>query len=155
MNPRIQIMIESRHLEEVAAAEGEVEGLWRKAVQTRTSSAAAGLDPNAQFTLAYQAALQASMAVLRAAGLRVRGDAHHHHTFAGVAALQLGEASHAARDLNLIRSKRHGAIYDWETSLEPKHVEEIRAAADRLFHHAEPWLRRTHPGIDPLPAGHA
>ena len=51
MNPRIQIMLDSRQLEESAAEEGEVEGLWRKAVQTRTSSMVPGLDPNARFTL--------------------------------------------------------------------------------------------------------
>lgn len=153
MNSRIQIMLESRHLEEAAPAVGEVEGLWRKAGQTFASSVISELDPAAQFTLTYQAALQASMAVLRSAGLRVRGEAHHHHTFAGVAALDLSEISEAARDLNLIRRKRHDAIYDWETHLEAKHVEEIRSAARRLFAHAEPWLRRDHPGIEPLPRG--
>jgi hypothetical protein len=134
-------MLESRQLEESTAAEGEVEGLWRKAVQTRSSSTVAGLDPNSRFTLTYQAALQAAAAVVRAAGFRARGEAHHHDTFAAVAALELGEASDSARALNVIRRRRHGAIYDWETQLEDQHVEEIRTAADRLFIHAEPWLR--------------
>jgi hypothetical protein len=151
MNPRIQIMLESRQLEESPAAEGEVEGLWRKAVQTLASSAVVGLDPNARFTLTYQAALQASMAVLRAAGFRVRGEAHHHHTFAGVAALALGEVSDAARDLNLIRRHRHDAIYDWETELTARQADEIRSAARRLFVNADLWLRRSHPALDPLP----
>lgn len=92
------------------------------------------------------------MAVLRAAGFRVRGDAHHHHTFAGVAALDLGALSDAARDLNLIRRNRHDAIYDWETQLEARHVEEIHSAARRLFAHAEPWLRGDHPEIESVPA---
>jgi hypothetical protein len=153
VNPRIQIMLDSRQIEEEAAVPGEVEGLWRKALQTRASSTVAGLDPNARFTLVYQAALQASAAVVRAAGFRARGDAHHHHTFAAVAALELGEASDAARDLNVIRRRRHGAIYDWETQLEEQHVEEIRGAADRLLTHAGPWLRTLHPTVEPLPPG--
>lgn len=151
MNPRIQIMLESRQLEESAAAEGEVEALWRKAVRTLISSAVTGLDPNARFTLTYQAALQAAMAVIRAAGYRVRGDAHHHQTFAAVAALDVGELSGAARDLNVIRRNRHGAIYDWETQLSEQDAEKIRIAARRLFTHAEPWLRARGVGMEPLP----
>lgn len=153
MNPRIQVMLDSRQLEESAAEAGEVEGLWRKAVRTRTSSMVPGLDPHARFTLVYQAALQAASAVVRAAGFRARGDAHHHDTFAAVAALDLDEASNAARELNVIRRKRHGAIYDWETQLDEQHVEEIRGPADRLFRRAEPWLRTRHPAIEPLPPG--
>lgn len=155
MNPRIQIMLESRQLEESAPAAGEVEGLWRKAVQSLTSSAVAGLDPNARFTLTYQAALQAATAVIRAGGLRVRGEGHHHHTFAAVAALESGGFSDAARELNVIRRQRHGAIYDWETQLEDQHVEELRAATRRLFAHAETWLRARHPDIAALPASPA
>lgn len=151
MNPRIRIMLDSRQLEEAPVAEGEAEGLWRKAVQTLASSAVTGLNPNAQFTLIYQAALQASMAVLRAAGFRVRGEAHHHYTFAGVAALAFGEMSDAARDLNLIRRHRHDAIYDWETDLTTQQVGEIRSVARRLFVSAEPWLRRSYPALDVLP----
>lgn len=155
MTPRIRIMLESRQIEESAAAAGEVEGLWKKAGQTLASSAVAGLDPNARFTLVYQAALQGAMAVIRSAGYRVRGDAHHHDTFAAVAALEAGELSAAAREVNVIRRKRHGAIYDWETQLTEQHVEELRAQTRRLFSHAEAWLSARHPGIDPLPNHHA
>ncbi len=151
MTPRLRIMLESRQLEEGAAVAGEVEGLWRKAGQTLASSAVAGLDPNARFTLVYQAALQGAMAISRAAGYRVRGDAHHHDTFAAVAALEAGDLSDAAREVNVIRRKRHGAVYDWDTQLTEQHVEELRAEVRRLFAYAEPWLRARHPDIHPLP----
>jgi hypothetical protein len=148
-------MLGSRQIEESAAVEGEVEGLWRKAVQTFGSSGVAGLDTNARFTLLYQAALQAATSLIRAAGFRVRGEAHHHHAFAAAAALELGELSDAARHLNVIRRKRHGAIYDWETQIEEQHVEEIRAAARRLFVHAGSWLRARYPAVEPLPTSQA
>lgn len=115
MNFRIQVMLDSRQLEAQPAEDTEVGGMWAKAVRTLRSSEVEGLDPDSAFTLAYQAVLQASTAVIRAAGYRVRGEAHHHHTFAAVAALGLGDLSEAARDLNVIRQKRHGAVYDWET----------------------------------------
>lgn len=144
-------MLDSRQLEESVAVEGEVAGLWKKALRTLASSRIAGLDPNARFTLTYQAALQAATAVIRAAGFRVRGEGHHHHTFAAAAALQLGELSEAGRDLNVIRRKRPGAIYDRETHLDEHHVAEVGAAARRLFVHADPWLRARHPDLEPLP----
>jgi hypothetical protein len=80
--------------------------------QSFRSSSLPELDRDAAFTLAYQAALQLATALIRAAGYQPRGEAHHHHTFAAVAALGLGELSEAARDLNVIRQPRHSAIYD-------------------------------------------
>jgi len=106
VNSRIQVMLDSRQLEAQPAEDTEVGGMWAKAVRTLRSSEVGGLDPDSAFTLAYQAVLQASTAVIRAAGYRVRGEAHHHHTFSAVAALQLGDLSEAARDLNVIRQKR-------------------------------------------------
>lgn len=152
MNPRIQIMLESRHIEERPAAEGEVEGMWAKAIGTLESSAVPGLNPDARFTLAYQAALQACMAVMRAAGYQVRGEAHHHHTFGAVVALSIPGLEEAARKLNGIRQKRHSAIYDWESRLDEQDAEEIRTAAQRLLAHAEAWLAATYPNIASLPA---
>lgn len=78
MNPRIQVMLDSRQLEEQVAEDTEVGGMWAKAVRTLRSSEVTGLDPDSAFTLAYQAALQASTSVVRAAEYRVRGEGHHH-----------------------------------------------------------------------------
>ncbi|HEX2076993.1 MAG TPA: hypothetical protein VHG08_04765 [Longimicrobium sp.] len=151
MNPRIQIMLDSRQIEAVSPAPGEVEGMWSKAVRTLGSTTLDGLDPDARFTLLYQAALRAATAVIRSAGFRVRGDAHHHHTFGAVAALDLGDLSDAGRDLNVIRQKRHQAIYDWETALGEHDIAQLRAATRALFAHAHRQLRAGHPAIQPLP----
>lgn len=155
MNARIEIMLQSRHIEERPSAEGEVEGMWAKAIGTWTSSVIPGLNPDARFTLAYQAALQASTAVIRAAGYQVRGEAHHHHTFAAVNALSLPGLSEAARRLNGIRQMRHGAIYDWETRLGEQDADDVSAATRHLFVQAYPWLRSRYPELEPLPAGQA
>ena len=151
MNPRIQIMLDTRQIEADPPAPGEVEGMWTKAVRTLGSASIDGLHPDARFTLLYQAALQASTAVIRAAGFRVRGDAHHHPAFAAVAALDLGDLSEAGRDLNVIRQKRHQAIYDWESALGEHDVARLGAATRALFTHAHQQLRAGHPAIQPLP----
>ena len=120
--------------------------MWQKAVQSLRSSELVGLDADAAFTLAYQAALQAATAVIRAAGYRAKGGDHHHHTFAATAALDLGELSEAARDLNVIRQKRHGAIYDWQARTQEKDLAALRSATDRLFSEAHRWLTIQRPG---------
>lgn len=67
MNARLQIMLDSRQLEALAAGDDEIAGMWSKAVRTLRSSGVPGLDADAAYTLAYQAALQAATALVRAA----------------------------------------------------------------------------------------
>jgi hypothetical protein len=147
VNPRIQVMLDSRQLEGQPAEDAEVAGMWAKAVRTLRSSRVAGLDPDSAFTLAYQAALQASTVVVRAAGYRVRGAGHHHHTFAAVAALGLGELAEAARELNVIRQGRHDAVYDWEAGTEEEDLAAVAAAGSLLFAEAFRWLRAERPRL--------
>jgi hypothetical protein len=152
MNARIQVMLDSRQIEAHPAGDAEVVGMWSKALRSLQSSRILELDVDAAFTLAYQAALQASTAILRAAGYRAHGEGHHHHTFAAVAALDVGALSSAARDLNVIRQKRHGAIYRWEAVTGEDDLARLRSAADRLFEHGRQWLQAERPALD-LPAG--
>jgi hypothetical protein len=100
MNERIQTLLDSRDLEPLEAADEEVLGMWRKAVRTFRSAAAAGHEehPDSRFTLLYQSALQAGTAVVRAAGYRVRTADHHRTVFAAVVALASGALSRAARE---------------------------------------------------------
>lgn len=121
MNARIGILLDSRDIEELAAEDAEVLGMWGKAARSYRSAGVPGLDgdPDARFTLYYQSALQGATAIVRAAGYRVRGDHNHQITFATVAALGAGRLSDAARDLNVIRQGRHAAIYDWEATIGP------------------------------------
>jgi hypothetical protein len=136
-------MLDSREIEEFAAADEEIAGMWRKATKTLRSAAARELDDDldSRFTLLYQAALQGSTSVIRAAGYRVRGDDNHRVTFAAVAALGLGDLSEAARDLNIIRQNRHAAVYDWESTMGPGAVKRLQEATVRLLRAADSWLR--------------
>ncbi len=147
MNPRLQVMLDSGQLEPMLAGDEEVGGMWAKAIRSLHSSGAAGLDADSAFTLAYQAALQGATAIVRAAGYRVRGEGHHHHTFAAVAALGLGDLTEAARELNVIRQQRHGAIYDWQSTTRDQDVTDLRSAVARLFDHGRWWLRAQRPHL--------
>jgi hypothetical protein len=136
-------MLDSRELEELAARDEEVLGMWRKATKSLRSAATPGLDddPDARLILLYQAALQGATAVVPAAGYRVRGQHNHHITFAAVAALGSVDLSEAARDLNVLRQKRHAAVYDWEAQVGPEQVEELREATLSLLRAADAGLR--------------
>lgn len=147
MNPRLQVMLDSRQIEEAPSADAELIGMWDKALRTFRSSRLDGLDPESGFTLAYQAALQAATTVVRAAGFRVRGEGHHHHTFAAAAAVGDREVADAARELNVIRQQRHGAVYDWEARVGERELAHLDGAAAGLFHAAHPWLAAVRPGI--------
>ena len=147
MNPRLQVMLDSRQIEALPAGDEEVQGMWAKAVRSLRSSGVAGLDPDSAFTLAYQGTLQASTAIIRSAGYRVRGEGHHHHTFAAAAALGLGQLSEAARDLNVIRQRRHDAIYDWETVTRDRDLAALRSAAERLCEHGRRWIQTERPDV--------
>lgn len=149
MNPRIRIMLDSREIEELAAEDEEVLGMWAKATRTAHTALLDALDddPDARFTLLYQGALQAATAVVRAGGYRVRGDHNHQITFAAVAALGSGDLSEAARDLNVIRQGRHAAVYDWQATTEEAQLVELRTATALLLREAYSWLRTQHPSL--------
>lgn len=149
MNGRIRIMLDSRDIEELAAEDAEVLGMWAKALRTARSASVTALDDDldARFTLLYQSALQGATAVVRAAGYRVRGDHNHQITFAAVAALGSGDLSEAARDLNVIRQGRHAAVYDWQTTTDAAQTAELRQATTRLLGEAYSWLEAQRPSL--------
>ena len=122
--------------------------MWAKAVRSYEGSPLPGLGPDSAFTRAYQGVLQAATAVIRSAGYRVRGDGHHHHTFGTIAALDAGSLSETARELNDIRQRRHGAVYDWETTTQEKDLARLRSAALRLFALGREWLGEQRPQLD-------
>jgi len=149
VNARIRIMLDSRDIEELAAADGEVLGMWGKAIRTHRSAALPGLadDPDTRFTLLYQSALQGATAVVRAAGYRVRGEHNHQIMFATVAALGSASLSEAARDLNVVRQGRHAAIYDWEATTDASQLMALQSATDSLLREACAFLLTRRPSL--------
>jgi hypothetical protein len=147
MNERVQILLQSRQLEERPAPDAEVRSTWEKALETRRSVASYGHYPESEFSLIYQSALQASTAVLRCAGYRARGGDHRYNTFTGVAAIGTGELSRAGRDLDAMRPVRHEAVYATQIAIGTDDVAEIRRRADRLFDAAHRFIIDARPGL--------
>jgi hypothetical protein len=146
MNPRLEILLESRDLLEHDATEDEIAALWAKAVQALENSRR-GLDPLIEFVVAYHAALQAGTSLLAARGYRPGGRDHHHNTFAGVGALAGGELSRVARVLDKLRLDRHEAVYGFQRELAEGDLEALREAVAVLMEEAYRRIPEAHPPL--------
>src|SRR5687767_7240530 len=81
-------------------------------------SRASGISSDGAFQSVYTAALQATLAVLFAHGLRTRSTANHYHAFLALQKLEDRLRQHAIR-LDRLRATRHQSIY------EPYEVEDM------------------------------
>ena len=159
MNPRLQMMVESREVEPFAAPDEEVAARWRRAVRSYADSRK-GLSVESMVTLCYQAGLQAATAIVRAAGYRVRTSASGHHrlTFEALRGLGIEEVSPLGREINALRRERHHAVYEWDAGedeaagLDPGALD---AVVRKLLTHGHAWLAEQRPGVarelEPLP----
>jgi hypothetical protein len=152
MNARLQIMVDSREIEAAEAPDREVAARWRKAVGTY-QDAGKDLGQDSRLTLYDQAGLQAATALVRAAGFRVLGTDHHRHTFEAIRALEAGELSRIAREMNAFRRSRHQAIYDWDDTPPgdspdaSAELEELGSKVGRMLELGYAWLVANRPGI--------
>ncbi|MFL5382512.1 MAG: hypothetical protein ACJ8GN_08390 [Longimicrobiaceae bacterium] len=163
MTKAIQNLIENRYIEEDPAADAEIASRWRAAVISYDDSRR-GLSPASQVTLAYQGALQGAIAVVRAAGYRLRSSAggHHYLTFATVAALEHPVLSPLARGMSDRRRERHDSVYHWNqepgeeraTHLDAVHVD---SSARQFLTAAHAWRCAARPSLatqlEPPPQG--
>lgn len=135
----IDRLLQDRSLLRENYTDAQVIGFWDKAAGSLADAHASVISTESAYQLAYTAALQTSLAVLAAHGLRVRSTANHYMTFYALQKLD-GALSEPGRRLDGLRNARHQTIY------EPDHDEEDMArrlsdAFERL-REALPVLRR-------------
>ncbi len=135
----IDRLVGERSLIRQSFTNAQVIGFWDKAVGSLADARTTVISTESAFQLAYTAALQASLAVLAAHGLRVRSAANHYMTFYALQKLDAA-LSEPGRRLDGLRNARHQTIY------EPDHNEEetarqLSGAFERL-REALPILRR-------------
>jgi hypothetical protein len=119
---------------------------WNKAVTSFKDARSGAISSDAAFQLAYTAALQATLAVLAAHGLRVRSSSNHYTAFLVLQKLDPAVTEHGQR-FDRLRQTRHLSIY------EPEHDEEEMArrldrAIERL-REGLPALRTAIPAVRP------
>jgi hypothetical protein len=153
MTKALQNLVDNRYIEADPASDAEVVGRWRVAIVSFNDSCR-DLAPASRVTLAYQGALQGGIAVVRAAGYRLKGSAggHHYLTFATVAALEQPVLSSLAHAMSDRRRERHDSVYHWDdepgedrtTHLDVAHVD---SSARQFLHAAYEWLCDARPSI--------
>ncbi|HYR08537.1 MAG TPA: hypothetical protein VEQ60_12235 [Longimicrobium sp.] len=126
----IERLIEERSLIRENYTDTQVVGFWDKAAGSLESARFAGMPAENAYQLAYTAALQISLAVLAAHGLRVKSTSNHYLTFHVVQRLD-PTLDAPGRRLDGLRHLRHQTIY------EPEHDEgelarRLSEAFDRL-----------------------
>ncbi|HEX2201782.1 MAG TPA: hypothetical protein VHG91_00715 [Longimicrobium sp.] len=130
--PRIQRLIDGRQMEPVEPDADTVAGFWTKALASSADSRK-GLHPDNAVSLAYQAAFQASSAVLECAGYRVRGaQGHHHNTYYALSGLGLPGLEGVDVESERIRKLRTAAFYGADVA-SPAQVEAVHRWLDALL----------------------
>lgn len=147
---KIQRLLDDRTLEAVVASDEEILGHWRKAMVFYADSHVTALSSEGAFYLAYQAALSAATALVRAAGYRVRSRGQHHFaTFYVVQALDDRELAEFAFELDSYRADRHETVYDFEDESQRARAQwkEIQKLFTDFLPRAEAWLTWQRPSL--------
>ena len=109
----------------------------------------AGLESTAKYLLAYGAALDFAMVVLRAAGFKTRGMGHHETAFEALAYLLGGEGKALAKYLQTCREKRNRISYDNWTDIPETETKELLKELEAFGKLVLRWLAKHHPALVP------
>jgi hypothetical protein len=111
INPAIDRLVEEGSLRRQDFTDGEVAGYWAKALTSAADARTGGLSPDGAYQFTYTAALQATMALLAAHGLRVKSTSSHYKAFLALQQLDGTLHRHGVR-FDSLRSGRHKSVYE-------------------------------------------
>jgi hypothetical protein len=130
-------------LEERPAADDEVLGFWRKALEAYEDARNASSSRDNRFLRAYDACRIAAYALVRAAGYRVKsGEGHHYITFDVARSLAIeAQLATALFEANGLRTLRHEVEYDYEDEVDAEVVAKAGHVAERVINLGAKHLR--------------
>ncbi len=125
----------------------EIADLFQVVGRDLQDTQVANLSPDRRFTTAYNAALQLATVVLRAAGYRTTGSAHHWVTFHVLPELlppgEIGRADY----FDACRRKRNTADYDAVGMISDAEVKELLGEVGEFRKDVITWLQREHSNL--------
>jgi len=122
----------------------EIRDLFAVAERDLKDSAVAGISPDTQLGLAYNAALQVCAAALAAAGYRASRERKHYLTLQS-AAYTIGADAKLVTRLDAFRKKRNVGDYERVGSTSQKEADELREIAKNLCDRVRSWIQQSHP----------
>ena len=106
----------------------------------------AELGPDWRLSIAHNAALQAAMAALAAAGYRARKEGQHYRVIQSLA-FTIKTDPAIIKQLDKFRQKRNISDYERAGLVTEQEAEEMIALANQLRDDVEQWLRIHHPKL--------
>jgi len=127
----------------------EIAGLLAIADRDLKDAKAKGLSDDWRFSIAYNAALQASSAALSASGYAVaKGDSNHFRVIQSLA-FTVGSSKDEVDTFDQYRRKRSMSIYDVAGVITEAEAKAMHAFAKDLIATVRAWLQAEHPGLLP------
>jgi hypothetical protein len=131
----------------------EVADLLALAARDLKESKAKGLGDDWRFSIAYNAALQASTAALIAAGYSAaKGESNHFRVIQSLS-LTIGLDTAKVDQFDRYRKKRSMTIYDVAGAVTAVEAKQIHAFATELFEQVRSWIASAHADLLPKSGG--
>jgi hypothetical protein len=105
-----------------------------------------GISADTQFTIAFNAALQAATVALRGSGYRTAGQGHHVRVIDSLA-LTIGANSATVQKLQGFGRKRNTCNYDAAGSVSDTDLAHMKQLAIELRNKVIAWLKDNHPEL--------
>lgn len=125
---------------------GETRDLLAIADRDLADARVAGISTDTRLSIAYNAALQLSIAALAASGFRPSREAHHYRAIQSLQ-LTVGASADLVDQLDGFRRKRNISDYDRAGGVSEPEAREMLELARTLRQTVEDWLRTNHPEL--------
>ena len=142
----MQDWLKSRWLIEHQTSRQEISDLLSMADRDLAQCRTPHLSPDWQLNIAYNAALQAAIAALAAAGYRAAREAHHYRVIHSLAHTIEADPGLIIQ-LDKFRKKRNITEYEQAGAVSEQEAKEMFALAKNLRDKVEKWLRSSHPEL--------
>jgi hypothetical protein len=128
----------------------EIASLFAVVERDLTDATIEALSADRRFVTAYNAALQATTAMVYAEGYRTAGTAHHRTTFEFLKTISASEFEDWANYFDDCRRKRNRADYVGVGYISDTEAKYLVAEATRFAENAQDWIRKHHPTLMPV-----
>ena len=147
MNDRIDNLLRIDRLVHEAAPDEEVVGLWESAVEAFEDARLVVRSPKRRLTAAYDAGRLSALALVRAAGLRVRARNHHEVTLTAAGFLGGDELDELLQEFQALRLERIQIEYGWSASTSPAQIDEILPGVREILGLIGQAIREQRPSV--------